>query len=257
MRLSSRTAVVTGSGRGIGKAMAVRLASEGASVVVNDLNDADMDATVKEIQNAGGKAVGFKADVTKRDEIADMVKAAINKFGKIDIWVNNAGITRHRPSFMEMSDEDWDIVLAVHLKGTFNCIRAVAPHMMERNYGKIINMSSVVATGTSIAKGANFNYGAAKAGIVQMTKAFARTLGPYNINVNAIAPGTVPGLMSATSRSKEEMEQHNEASKIKAALGRTGTPEDIANVALFLATDESSFMTAQLLCVDGGRMDHI
>jgi len=257
MRLSGKVAVITGSGRGIGKAMAVRMAMEGASVVINDVNEADMEATVKEIQKSGGKAIGVKADVTQRAEIADMVNAAIDKFGKIDIWVNNAGITRHRPSFMEMSDEDWDAVLAVDLKGVFNCIRAVAPHMIERKYGKIINISSVVATGISMSAGANYNYGAAKAGVVQMTKAFARTLGAYNINVNAIAPGHIPGLMSSATRSKEVMEKHTELRRKQAALNRVGKPEDIANVVLFLASDESSFMTAQLLCVDGGRMDHI
>ncbi|MFC2067191.1 SDR family NAD(P)-dependent oxidoreductase [Chloroflexota bacterium] len=257
MLLKDKTAVITGAGRGLGKAMAARMAREGASVVVNDVNTADMDSAVNEIKNAGGAAIGFKADVTKRAEIADMVKAAIDKFGKIDIWVNNAGITRHRPSFLEMNDEDWDEVLAVDLKGVFNCMQAVAPHMMERKYGKIINISSAQATGVSIDAGANYNYGAAKAGVVQMTKAFARLLGPYNINVNSIAPGHVPTLLSSTTRSKEEMKKHAEVRSQQAALGRFGVPEDIANVAAFLASDESSFMTAQLLCVDGGRMDHI
>ncbi|MDO8569038.1 MAG: 3-oxoacyl-ACP reductase family protein [Dehalococcoidales bacterium] len=257
MLLAGKVAVVTGSARGLGKAMAVRLAREGAAVVVNDLNQADMDKTVGEIQGAGGKAVAIKADVTKRAEIRDMVKTTIDKFGKIDIWVNNAGITRHRPTFQDLTDEDWDAVLAVDLKGVFNCIQAVAPHMMERKYGKIINISSAQATGVSAHAGSNYNYGAAKAGVAQMTKAFARELGPHNINVNAIAPGHVPTLMSATSRTKAEMEEHARVRAKQSALGRVGTPEDIANCVAFLASEESSYITAQLISVDGGRTDHI
>ena len=257
MRLNGKVAVITGSGKGIGKAIAVIMAKEGASVVVNSRTVADMESTVKEIQGAGGNAISFKADVTKRDEIAAMVKAAVDKFGKIDIWVNNAGITRHRPSFNEMTDEDWDAVLAVDLKGVFSCIRAVAPHMMERRYGKIINISSTHGTGVSMGAGANYNYAAAKAGVIQMTKSFARTLGPYNINVNTVAPGYVPTLLSVATRSKEEMEKLAELRKKQAALGRYASAEDVAYSVLFLATDESSVITGQIINCDGGRMDRM
>lgn len=256
MRLSGKVAVVTGAGRGIGKGIAVRMSQEGASIVVNDVNTEDMQKTVSEIKSAGGTAIGFKADVSKRSEVRDLMKATVDKLGKIDILVNNAGVTRHKP-FMEMGDADWDTVLAVDLKGVFNCSQAAATYMIPRRYGKIINISSGAALGVSAHMGGNFNYAAAKAGVVQLTKSMARELGPHGINVNSIAPGHVPTLLSSNTRSDQDRIIHTEQRASLAVLNRAGTPEDIANAALFLASDEAGFITGQVLAVDGGRTDKL
>lgn len=234
--------------------MITRMAEEGASVVVNDINDQEMSNVVGEITKGGGNAIACRADVTRRSEIRNLMKTSADKLGRIDILVNNAGVSRHRP-FLEMTEEDWDVVLAVDLKGVFNCIQAVAETMIKQQYGKIINISSISGRGASAHLGANANYAAAKAGVIQLTKTFARELGPHGINVNCIAPGTMQTPFIYTSRSPKEVEEHLEFRKKQSALHRVGNPEDIANAALFLASDESSFITGQLLCVDGGRTD--
>ncbi|MFC2066021.1 SDR family NAD(P)-dependent oxidoreductase [Chloroflexota bacterium] len=256
MRLSGKIAIVTGSGSGLGKATVMRMAREGASVVVNDINVENMESVVKAIKDEGGTAIGVKANVTNRSEVRDLMKATADKFGRIDILVNNAGITRHK-LFAEMSDEDWDAVLAVDLKGVFNCCQAVASYMMKQQYGKIINIASAAGTGASPHIGNNFNYASAKAGVIQLTKSVARELGPYGINVNSVAPGHIPTPLSYASRTKEEEEEHVAFRKKGTVLGRVGVPEDIANAVLFLASDESSFIAGQLLIVDGGRIDRM
>ena len=213
-----------------------------------------MQATADEINRRGGTAIGIKADVTNRAEIAAMVKAVLDKFKKVDILVNNAGITRNAP-LLELSGEDWDAVLAVDLKGVFNCIQAVSQPMMQQRYGKIISISSVNGTGT--ARGHQASYASAKGGVIQLTKVAARELGPYGINVNCVAPGIVETDMPYASRSKEEVEKHYEQRRKQAVLGRIGKTEDVANVVLFLASDDSSYITGQVICADGGRTDHI
>jgi NAD(P)-dependent dehydrogenase (short-subunit alcohol dehydrogenase family) len=261
MRVEGKVAIVTGGGSGLGKAIATRLASEGASVVVADLNENAMTATVQELTAAGHKAVGYKVDVSKREQLKDFMGAIIEKLGRIDILVNNAGVTRHRP-FLELNDADWDFVLGVDLKGVFYCAQAAAPYMIRQRYGKILNISSVAGTGASShhaggSAAGNANYACAKAGVIQLTKTLARELGPHGINVNSVAPGFVLTPMTGSSRNPKEVEEHIAFRKELAVLKRTGKPEDIANAVLFLVSDEASFISGQTLHVDGGRTDRI
>lgn len=261
MRVKDKVAIVTGSGTGLGKAIATRLCSEGASVIVADINDEAMHTTVSELTAAGHKASGYKVDVTSRAQLKDLMNTIVEKFGRIDILVNNAGVTRHRP-FLELNDEDWNFVLAVDLKGVFYCVQAAAPHMIRQGYGKVLNISSISGTGASShaaggSPAGNANYASAKAGVIQLTKTLARELGPHGINVNSVAPGFVLTPMTGTSRSPKEVEEHIEARKKSAVLNRPGKPEDIANAVLFLVSDEASFITGQTLYVDGGRTDRM
>ena len=258
MKLTGKVAIVTGSTRGIGKAIAMSFASEGAAVVVTARHIEQGHQVVDEIKNQGGTAIAFKADVTNRADVHNLVKSTLENFKAIHILVNNAGITRHA-SLLEMTEEDWDAVLDVDLKGVFNCTQAVLGHMMEQRYGKIINISSGAGVGVTYVGMAN--YGAAKAGVIQLTKVTAMEAGPYGINVNCIAPGLIPTEIHYTHTravlTKEEVEKFIEKGDERAMLGRVGRPEDIANLALFLASDDSSFITGQVICCDGGRHDRM
>jgi NAD(P)-dependent dehydrogenase (short-subunit alcohol dehydrogenase family) len=261
MRVKDKVAIITGGGSGLGKAIATRLAGEGASVVVADLNENAADATVQELTAAGCKAAGYKVDVSSREQLKDLMNAIAEKFGRIDILVNNAGVTRHRP-FLELNDADWDFVLAVDLKGVFYCVQAVAPQMIRQGYGKVLNISSVSGTGASShhaggSPAGNANYASAKAAVIQLTKTLARELGPHGVNVNAVAPGFVLTPITGASRSPKEVEEHIAFRKELSVLKRTGKPEDIANAVLFLVSDEASFITGQTLYVDGGRTDRM
>lgn len=257
MKLENKVAIVTGSASGLGKAIVQRFAEAGAAVVVADVNQQGIDKAVRELEQAGKTAMGFKVDVTNRSQLKDLMKAAAERFGRIDILVNNAGVTRNRP-FSEMNDEDWDFVLGVDLKGAFFCVQAVAGYMIKQRYGKIVNIASVAGTGTAPGSAiGNYNYATAKAGLIQLTKTLARELGPHGINVNCVAPGNVGKSSTHTLRTPEEAAKHIEARKKSTVLGRTGRPEDIANAVLFLVSDESSFISGQLLCVDGGRTDRM
>lgn len=261
MRLKDKVAIVTGSGSGLGKAIALRLASEGATIAVADINEDGIKTAVEEITKAGGKAAGFKVDINKRDQIRTFMDEVAEKYGRIDILVNNAGITRYRP-FATISDEDWDAVLGLDLKGVFFCAQAAAPHMIRQRYGKIVNISSSLGTGTTPhatggSPGGSSAYAAAKAGVNQLTKTLARELGPSQINVNAVAPGFFLTPLTGATRTPEEMKEHIEVRTASAVLKRPGKLEELANVVLFLASDESSFITGQTLCVDGGRSDRM
>jgi 3-oxoacyl-[acyl-carrier protein] reductase len=258
MRLADKVAIVTGSGQGIGRAMIVRMAGEGAAVVVMGITPEKIQNVVNEIREKGGTAVGVKADVTNRSEVRNLMETAIREYGQIDILVNNAVARRRSASFFEMTDEDWDVVLATGVKGVFNCIQAVARHMMDRRYGKIINISSSAGMGSSVPPGeCNANYAAAKAAVNQLTKTFARELGPYGINVNSLAPGSIVTAESFTKRSREDAEKHSAYREKLAVLGRRGKPEEIASAAVFLASDESAFITGQVMLADGGSTDYI
>ncbi len=249
MKLTGKVAIVTGSTRGLGKAIAMRFASEGAAVVVTARHIEQAYQVVDEIKNQGGTAIAFKADVASRADVHNLVKSTLENFKAIHILVNNAGITRHVP-LLEMTEEDWDIVLDTDLKGVFNCTQAVLGHMMEQRYGKIINMSSVTGVGSS--RVGRANYGAAKAGVIQLTKVTAVEAGSYGINVNAIAPGLIITDITYTGRNKEQAERLIEEVKRETALGRLARPEDIANLALFLASDDSSNITGQVIRCDSG-----
>jgi 3-oxoacyl-[acyl-carrier protein] reductase len=256
LRLAQKVAIVTGSGRGIGKAIAERFAQEGAVVALVDRQMDRATANADAITKGGGKARAYKADVSVRSEVVAMVDAVKKDFGAIHILVNNAGITHHRP-LLEMTDDDWDLVMNNNLKSQFICTQLVLPTMISQSYGKIINMSSSSGIERTTARPTMANYAASKAGVVQLTKVTSKVGGPHNINVNAIAPGLIDTEIMHMSQTPEQVERLVADKKKASVLNRIGKPEDIANLALFLATDESSFITAQVICCDGGTADRL
>lgn len=244
MVLNGRVAIVTGASRGIGRAIALKLAQKGAAVVVNFAGRADAAAqTAEAIQADGGRALVFQANVAVPEEAAALVKAANEAFGRVDILVNNAGITRDN-LILRMKDEDWDQVLEVNLKGAFNCTRAVARGMVKNHYGRIINTSSVVGL---MGNSGQANYCAAKAGLIGFTKAMAKELGSRNITVNAVAPGFITTEMTAglPEDSKEKM-------LAQVPLKRFGGTEEVAETVAFLASDAAGYITGQTIAIDGG-----
>lgn len=253
-KLDGKVAIVTGAARGIGKAIALRFAGEGADIVVSDVKTPDVEATAAKIREAGRKAVAVTADVSKKDEVERMVATAVDTFKKVDILVNNAGISR-REVLLEMTEEDWDKVLDTNLKGVFLCTQAAAKHMVQQKYGKIINLSSITGQGLLLSRRAN--YAPSKAGVNVLTQVAARELGPYGINANAIAPGIILTEHTYLGRTPAQVEEFKEIGKKNSALKRLGSPEDVANLALFLASDESSYITGQVIGVDGGLVDFI
>ena len=246
-KLAQKVAVITGGARGIGKQIALTFAGEGADIVIGDI--IEMETVAQDIKSLGREVITIKTDVTSKAEVQNLIHTAVNNFNKVDILVNNAGITR-RASFMELTEDDWNAVIDVNLKGAFLCIQAAAEHMIKRKYGKIINIASVAGLNAVYVSA---NYCVSKAGVIQLAKVCARELGPYGINVNAIAPGVVLTDIVYYQRTQAEVERYVEDREKWAVLGRVGTVEDIANVALFLASDESSFMTGQVIAADGGR----
>ena len=252
--LEGKVAVITGSGRGIGKAIALRFAREGADIVVCDVSAENIAATAREVGDLGRFALAIQTDVSNKQSVENMVSAAINRFNKIDILVNNAGIILRAP-LLEMSEEDWDTSLAVNLKGPFLCIQAVGRHMVNQKSGRIINMCSSAGLGTADEFMAS--YGASKAGIVELTKVTARTLGKYGISVTAIAPGTIVTELERSRKTPEEYEEFIKQRASIMAVGRVGQVEDVAALATFLASDESSFISGTVISIDGGRFDKI
>jgi len=243
MILGDRVAIVTGAGQGIGRAIALKLAEKGADVVVSDINVETAARTAKEVQTLGRTALSLKADVSKRGEVEEMVAATLEEFGKVDILINNAGIARSA-LLLKLTDEAWDEVLAANLKSIFYTTQAVAPHMIEARYGKIVNISSLYGrTGTI----GDSNYAASKAGIIGFSKSTARELARHNINVNAILPGMIdtPLLRGIPDHYLQPMIK-------EIPVRRVGTPEDIGNVAAFLASDEASYITGATIEVTGG-----
>ncbi len=242
MRLQNRVAIITGAGGDLGRGMALRLAEEGARVMVNDKNLARAQATVKGIREKGGLALSHGADVTQGTEVKGMVDQVLKEWGQIDILVNNAGDIRDA-LLQNMTDEQWDFVVDLSLKGSFVCARAVAYHMMERRYGKIVNISSMAYKGNV----GQTNYVSAKAGIVGLTQALGLELARHNINVNCVAPGLIDTPKTATldSKVRERLVQ-------KTPLRRMGEIVDIANAVLFLVSDESKYITRQVIHVSGG-----
>ncbi len=244
MRLQDKTAIVTGGGRGIGRAVALRFAAEGARVVVAERDEKEGEAAAAEIRQKGGKAVAVVVDVRLKQDTDHMVEVALREFGALHISAHIAGITRN-VRLHKMSSEDWDEVIAVHLTGTFYCLQSVVGPMMEQRYGRIVNTSS--AAGIHGILG-GINYNAAKAGIIAMTKTAARELGRYGITVNCVAP-------AAKTRLLEPLIHHpklGEAFLERLPLGYWAEPEEIAPVYAFLASDEARYVTGQTLGADGG-----
>lgn len=242
--LNGKVAVVTGASRGIGSAIAAKLAAEGAQVIINYNGSADKAEQVKQqIEAAGGVAQTMQWDVSDAAACDAALAEVVKNFGRIDILVNNAGITRDG-LLMRMKDEDFDKVLDINLKGTFNCVRGVSRQMMKQRYGRIINLSSVVGISGNAGQ---VNYAASKAGVIGLTKSAAKELASRNITVNAIAPGFIDTDMTGVLNDGQK-----ERIMGQIPVGRFGAPEDVANLAAFLADEKAGYITGQVISVDGG-----
>lgn len=249
-KLDQKVAVITGGARGIGKEIALTFAREGADIVVADV--LGMETVEQEIRDVGQRVIAIKADISKKEEVVSILDATIAHFKRVDILVNNAGVSRNA-TLMEMTEEDWDFVLDVNLKGVFLCTQAAARHMIEQRYGRIINIASIAGLVGAALPRIAANYAVSKAGVIRLTKNCSKELGPHGINVNAIAPGLVLTEIHYSSRSPKEAELFREEEIKTMPLGRAGTPRDIANIALFLASEDSSLITGHVLVADGGR----
>ncbi len=244
-KLKDRVAIITGGARGIGKATAIKMNKEGASVAIFDILPKEISQTAKELQAGGGKVLGIKADITHKEEVGKAVDQVIAQFGRVDILVNNAAIVK--PALLEdVQDGDWDAVVNVNLKGNFFCTRAVLPSMKQRRYGKIINIGSRASLGKEV----RTVYGATKAGLIGMTRTWALELAQYNINVNYIGPGAIATEMFMANNPEDSPKTKAIVNGIP--LRRMGQPEDVANLISFLASDESSFITGQSIFICGG-----
>ena len=242
MILQNKVAVVTGGSRGIGKAIAEKFAAEGASVaILYSSNSASADAVVEEIRNAGGTAKAYQCHVENSDEVGKTIDDVVNDLGKIDILVNNAGITRDK-LLMMMKEEDFDDVISVNLKGAYNTMRKVCPMLARQRWGRIINLSSIAGINGNAGQ---VNYSASKAGLIGMTKSAAREFAGRGITVNAIAPGFVE-----TDMTEKFVSDENVMKRIP--VGRMGRPDEIASLALFLASDAAAYITGEVIRIDGG-----
>ena len=254
-RLEKKVAIVTGAGRDVGRGIALRLAKDGCRVVAADIDSQAASRVKEEIGEMGAEALSVKVDVTKDEQVNEMVERTLKECGKIDILVNNAGVNKAFP-ITELSEETWDLILNVNLKGVFLCCKAVVPHMIKQKQGKILNMSSKVAKlgGRWLTA-----YTASKAGVVGFTQSLARELAPHKINVNAICPGIIftelwEGLKEKFAKKLNIPEEEvNERYVKEIPLGRACTPEDVANVVVFLCSEESNYMTGQAINVTGGQ----
>ena len=245
MRLKDKVALITGGARGIGRSIALAFAQEGADIVVADVNIKEAKKTALDIEQLGRRSLALEMDVTDYIKVEGAVNKILDKFTKVDILVNNAGITKDN-LLLRMSQAEWDAVLNVNLKGAFNCIKAVSLPMIKQRSGKMINIASIIGI---IGNPGQANYSASKAGIIALTKTAAKELASRKINVNAIAPGFIQTEM--TARLSEELKQ-----KMKEAipLNKFGSPEDVAAVCVFLASEDSRYITGQTIVVDGGMV---
>lgn len=245
MILKDKISLITGGARGIGSEIALTFAKEGSDIVICDVNQETLEATRKEIEGLGRRAEIFVVDVTNSQQVEEMANKVLDKFQKIDILVNNAGITRDS-LIVRMKEEDFDKVVAVNLKGTFNCTKAVSKVMMKQRYGKIVSIASIIGI---MGNAGQANYAASKAGIIGLTKSAAKELAARNINVNAIAPGFIETDM--TAKLAEDIKSQMLA---LIPLNRFGKASDVANLALFLVSDASSYITGQVIKIDGGMV---
>ncbi|ATF13314.1 SDR family oxidoreductase [Brevibacillus sp. HB1.2] len=245
MRFQGKVAIVTGAGKGIGKSIIQKFAQEGALVTVADIHSQLCEETAFEINRAGGRAITSVVDVTKSEDTEKLIEKTVQVYGRVDILINNAGIVRDM-KITDMHEDDWNQVLDVCLKGAFLCAKYAAPYMIEQQYGKIVNISSRAYLGNP----GQANYSSAKAGIIGLTRSLAKELGKHNINVNAIAPGLIE---TETLKSHPKYEKIKELQKRDTPIPRVGLPEDVANAVLFFASDESSYISGDILHVTGGR----
>jgi 3-oxoacyl-[acyl-carrier protein] reductase len=243
MKFENKVAIVTGGGGGIGRGIALRLAQEGAKLVIPDLNETGADETVDAIRQLGGQALAIKTDVSDAESVQHAIALALETFGDLHILVNNAGTTRDG-LILTMKDKDWLAVIAINLTSTYLCSKAAVKHMVRQRYGRIVSISSVVGLA---GQAGQTNYAASKAGIIGFTKSLAKEVGSRGITVNAVAPGFIPTALTNV------LSDDQRAATIKATpLGRLGKIEDVANAVAFLASDEASFITGHVLSVDGG-----
>ncbi len=245
MPLKGQTAVVTGGARGIGKEISLALARDGANIVIADLIAEQSEETAEEIKKLDCKALIQKVDISKTADVENMVQNTINEFKTLDILINNAGVTRDT-LMVRMKEEDWDFVLKVNLTGTFNCSKAAAKYMMKQKKGRIVNIASIVGV---MGNAGQANYSASKAGIIGLTKTSARELASRNITVNAVAPGFID-----TEMTRSLNENIKQQLKEQIPVGKLGRPEDIANCIKFLVSDDASYITGQVIHVNGGML---
>lgn len=246
--LKNKVAIVTGARRGMGRTHSLTLAKAGATVVVADISLEECEKVVKEIEKEGGKAIAVKCDISKKEEVDEMVKKTMEEFGKVDILVNNAGICPFKP-FLELTEEDWDKVLDINLKGYFLCSQAAAKEMVKQKSGVIVNIASVAMGQQGVGFPNIVHYCASKGGIVAMTEALAVEMAPFNVRVNVISPGAIDTPMAASIK--------DDPASLKGILARVpmqrmGNPQEISNMVLFLASDASSYMTGSTVVIDGG-----
>lgn len=247
MRIKDRVAIVTGGDRGIGRAIALRFAREGAHIAIANRDEGRGRETVREIEGLGGKAAAVRTDLRRVAEIEAMVEAVVRQFGRIDILVNNAGVGAGKKA-LELTEDDWDQVIDTNLKGLFFCCQKVAPVMIRQKRGKIINVSSILA---EVGFAGMAHYCASKAGVKLLTQGLAIDLAPHGIQVNAIGPGTIE---TDLNRATLAIPHERQVRLARIPMGRLGAPEDIPGAAVFLASDDSNYMTGQTIYVDGGRL---
>lgn len=248
-KLDGRVAFVTGAGRGIGAATALRLAEDGARVVLADIDPEGCAQVVSEIEKAGSEALAVSCNVADKDAVESAVQQTVERFGRLDILVNNAGVLRDNLIF-KMSDDDWETVMNVHLKGAFLCSRAAQTHMVKQKYGRIISLSSTSARGNR----GQVNYSTAKAGLQGLTRTLAIELGPFGITANAVAPGFIDTEMTRATARRQGLDPQQviEMASKTIPVRRVGQPRDVANVICFLASEESAFVSGQIIYVAGG-----
>jgi len=245
MKLTGKTALVTGGARGIGQAIALRLAEDGADIVISDINKEGALESVKAVEALGRKALAVEGNIAKQEDVEAMVQQSIDTFGKIDILVNNAGVTKDN-LLLRMKEEDWDFVLRINLTGSFLCSKAVAKYMVKQRAGNIVNISSVVGV---MGNAGQANYASSKAGVIGLTKALARELAPRGVRVNAVAPGFIDTEMT---RALPEEARNRLITQIP--LTRLGTPDDVARCVGFLVSDAADYITGQVIHVNGGML---
>ena len=243
MNLSDKVAIVTGAGRGIGRAIALKMAGAGASVVVSDILDKEAGEVAQEIKTNGGQSLAVTADVSLAADVARLVEETLAAYNRIDILVNNAGIARDQ-LLLRMSEEDWDKVIAVDLKSVFLCTKAVLRNMVRQRWGRVISISSIAGL---IGNPGQANYSSAKAGIIGFTRTVAKEVGSHGVTVNAVAPGFIE-----TDMTRQMKEERRQEIKKYIPLDRFGTPDDVAEAVAFLASEEAGYITGQVLSINGG-----